>query len=82
MTQDPINFIHDLTWGEIPAEVRHQAKRCLIDTIGVAIAGRQTDLSRIIFDHAGRYFGGSGGILWLDGREVSLPPPPRKVMMM
>ena len=70
---DAISFIHDLTWDDIPADVRHQAKRCLLDTIGVAIGGRQTDASRIIYDHAARFFGGQGGVLWFDDREVSLP---------
>jgi len=51
----------------------HQAKRCLLDTVGVAIGGRQTETSRIIYDHAARFFGGQGGVLWFDGREVSLP---------
>ena len=68
-----IDFIHDLTWDDIPAHVRHQAKRCLLDTLGVAIGGRQTETSRLIYDHAARFFGGQGGILWFDGREVSLP---------
>ena len=58
-----IDFIHDLTWDDIPAHVRHQAKRCLLDTIGVAIGGRQTDASRIIYDHAALCFGGQGGVL-------------------
>lgn len=68
-----IDFIHDLTWDDIPAHVRHQAKRCLLDTIGVAIGGRQTDASRIIYDHAALCFGGQGGVLWFDGRALSMP---------
>ena len=68
-----LDFIHDLTWDDIPAHLRHQAKRCLLDTLGVAIGGRQTETSRIIYNHAARFFGGHGGILWFDGREVSLP---------
>jgi len=70
---EAIDFIHDLTWEAIPDDVRHQAKRCLLDTIGVAIGGRQTDLSRIIYDHAAACFGGQGGILWFDGRTLSMP---------
>lgn len=70
---NPIHFIHELTWEMIPSEVRQQAKRCLLDTIGVAIGGRQTELSRIIYNHAARVFGGSGGQLWFDGRTVSMP---------
>lgn len=70
---DPINFIHDLRWEDIPAEVRQQAKRCLLDTIGVAIGGLQTETARIVYNHAAVVFGGQGGRLWFDGREVSRP---------
>jgi 2-methylcitrate dehydratase PrpD len=68
-----IDFIHDLTWDDIPVEVRQQAKRCLLDTIGVAIGGFQTETARIMYNHASRVFGGQGGYLWFDGREVSMP---------
>ena len=68
---NPIEFIHDLTWDAIPSYVRHQAKRCLLDTIGVAIGGHQTELSRIIYNHAARVFGGNDIALWFDGRTTS-----------
>ena len=69
---NPIDFIHDLTWEDIPAEVRQRTKQCLLDTIGVAIGGRQTDLARIIYNHAARQFGGNDAPLWFDGRQVSV----------
>ncbi len=68
---NPINFIHDVRWEDIPQHVQQQAKRCLLDTIGVAIVGRQTELSRIIYNHAARQFGGNDAPLWFDGRQVS-----------
>ena len=70
---EPINFIHHLTWNDIPLEVRHQAKRCLLDTIGVAIGARQTETARIMYEHVARFYGGAGGWLWWDGRQVSMP---------
>ena len=69
---NPIDFIHDLRWNEMPADVQHQAKRCLLDTIGVAAGGRQTELSQLIYNHAAIVAGGSGGYLWFDGREISM----------
>lgn len=57
----------------MPEAVRHQAVRCLLDTLGTAVAGRQTDCSRIIYDFAAAAFGGRGARLWLDGRSVSPP---------
>ena len=67
------SFIHQLNWSDLPETVRHQAVRCLLDTVGTAVAGRQTDCSRIIYNFAAAAFGGSGARLWLDGRSVSPP---------
>jgi 2-methylcitrate dehydratase PrpD len=53
--------------------VRDQVRRCLLDTIGVAVAGRQTELSGIIYDYVAGALGGQGASLWLDGRTVSPP---------
>jgi len=66
-------FIHELRWEDIPDDVRSQARRCLLDTLGTAVGGRRTALSRIIHDHAAAVYGGKGSYLWLDGREVSPP---------
>ena len=68
-----IQFIHETTWNDLPQNVRHQARRCLLDTLGAGISGRATDLSRIVHDFAASAFGGNGARLWLDGREVSPP---------
>ncbi|MBM4187182.1 MAG: MmgE/PrpD family protein [Gemmatimonadetes bacterium] len=66
-----VDFIHELRWENIPDEARLYARRCLLDTVGAGLGGRRTELSRIIFDFAALAFGGRGGQLWLDGREVS-----------
>lgn len=47
----PISFVHDLTWAALPQDVRKQVKLCLLDLIGVGIAGRATRLSEIIHDY-------------------------------
>jgi 2-methylcitrate dehydratase PrpD len=70
---DIIKFIHKTTWNNLPEGIRHQARRCLLDTIATGIAGRSTNLSKIVYDFAAFAFGGSGALLWLDGREVSPP---------
>jgi 2-methylcitrate dehydratase PrpD len=67
------SFIHELTWFDLPQVVQHQTLRLLLDIIGTGIAGRQTDLSRIIFKFVIAAFGGDGAQLWLDGRHVSPP---------
>lgn len=68
---DPIAFIHDLSWDFLPSQVQNQARRCLLDTIGVALSGRQTELSQIIYSHVREVYAGQGSSLWLDGRKVS-----------
>ena len=68
-----IQFIHETTWNDLPGDVRSQARRCLLDTLGAGISGRATELSRIIYEFAASAFGGQGAQLWLDGRGVSPP---------
>lgn len=68
-----LDFIHDIGWDDLPVDVQHQAARCLLDIAGVAIAGRSTELSRIIHNFSAANFAGRGAYLWLDGREVSPP---------
>ena len=68
-----IEFIHETTWNDLPQGARHQARRCLLDTVGAGISGRATPLSQIIHDFAAANFSGRGAQLWQDGREVSPP---------
>lgn len=70
---DPISFIHETTWRDLPELVQQQARRCLLDTLGAAIGGRGTELSRIIHQFVATVYGGQGAYLWLDGRPVSPP---------
>lgn len=66
-------FIHELTWRDLPATVQHQAHRCLLDTVGTAIGGRQTPVSAIIHDFAAAVYGGQEAALWFTGRTASPP---------
>jgi 2-methylcitrate dehydratase PrpD len=66
-------FIHELSWRDLPEPVQVQARRCLLDTIGSAVAGRQTKLSQIIHDYCASTYAGKGAELWLDNRQVSPP---------
>jgi 2-methylcitrate dehydratase PrpD len=50
-------FIHETSFHDLPPEVVAMSQRCCLDVLGVAVAGRTTDLSRIITDHARRFFG-------------------------
>ena len=66
-----LDFIHDTTFDSLPSAAIHEAVRCFVDTLGVAVGGSQTKLSQIIHAHAARQFGGDDSTLWQDGRKVS-----------
>ncbi len=70
----PIAFIHELAFADLPPAVVRQAKRCLLDLIGVAASGRQTELSRIVHQVACSQMGTheAGARLMFDGRRVSV----------
>ena len=74
--RDPLDFVHELTFGNLPADVVRDAVRCLKDLLGVAAAGTATPLSRIIRDHAVENFAAGPSrraALLFDGRTVSPP---------
>ena len=68
-----IRWLHEVAPSDLPAEVVDFAKRCLLDLIGVAAAGRTTQLSSLIHQHAADHFGpGRYSVpLLFDGRPVS-----------
>ncbi|TQV76371.1 MmgE/PrpD family protein [Denitrobaculum tricleocarpae] len=69
-----LDFLHGLSFDDLPSDVKHQAWRCLLDLCGVAAAGSGTELSRIIRDHAANHFGAGNGSavrMLFDGRRVS-----------
>ena len=64
-------FIHQLCWSDIPLTSQNMSRRCLLDLLGVAASGTQTQLSRIIRKHAVEEFGGNSARLLFDGRTCS-----------
>lgn len=53
-----VEFIHDARFAQFPPSVVAMAERCTLDTLGVAVAGRCTDLSRIVTGYAERFHPG------------------------
>lgn len=69
-----LDFTHGLRFAELPQPVVAQARRCLLDLIGVAASGRRTQAAEIALTHAARHFGageGRGARLLFDGRRAS-----------
>jgi 2-methylcitrate dehydratase PrpD len=73
MGTSAIAFIHELTFDALPDRIIDQAKLCVLDLLGVALAGRQTALSRIASDHAAEFFapGTLRSRMLFDGRAAS-----------
>ena len=70
---DVLGFTHDTSFSDLPDEVVRHGRRFLLDLLGVAIAGSQTELSRIIREHAVDHFGAGrvAAPMLFDGRRVS-----------
>ena len=48
MTEEVVQYIHDLTYEAIPAEVRQELTRCLVDGFGVVLSGVPAACSLIL----------------------------------
>ncbi len=75
VTADAIAFIHELTLSDIPPAALHNARRCLLDTLGVAAAALVIDTGQIVRAHAAAFHGAAavGARMLFDGRRVAPP---------
>ena len=76
LSADVAAFIHQLRFDAVPAEVQRQTRRCLLDTLGVALAGTQLPIAGIVRRFVARHLAvgeDRGARLILDGRRVSVP---------
>lgn len=71
-TESLVNFAVNTRFSEIPAEIIHETKRLILDTIGCAIGGTHTDLGRIATEAASAMGGGSEeATIWGSERKSS-----------
>ncbi|MEM9203606.1 MAG: MmgE/PrpD family protein [Actinomycetota bacterium] len=68
-----VAFTHETSFRDVPDEAIRHGRRFLLDLLGVAIAGSQTELSRVIRGHAVDHFGAGrvSAPMLFDGRRVS-----------
>jgi 2-methylcitrate dehydratase PrpD len=71
LTSHVIDFALNIGWDDLPAGVQHQAKRCLMDTIGAMIAGSLTPVAAIMRKTAMEQFGGDQATIIVTGQRVS-----------
>ena len=70
-TQRVLDFSLELNWANVPINVQHQAKRCLLDTYGALLAGTATPLAKLTAKIARDYFGGGICTILADGGTAS-----------
>ncbi|MEJ7568075.1 MAG: MmgE/PrpD family protein [Gaiellaceae bacterium] len=66
-----IAFIHDLTWNDVPEDVRERVRLLQRDIVAVSLAGRETPAARIAADHATEQHPGCAATALVDGRRLS-----------
>ncbi len=64
-------FVTGITWDRLPLEARSQARLALLDTLGAALAGTATPVSRIATDLALEVWPGDRATLLLRDRRAS-----------
>jgi len=47
-----VRYISNMTFEDLPGNVVDQAKNCLIDLVGTALAGSATEIGRLVREHA------------------------------
>jgi 2-methylcitrate dehydratase PrpD len=70
-TDRVLDFIISLAWDDLPAALRHQSKRCLLDLMGALVAGRRTPVGDIMAGVACDQFPGNQATILVSGERVS-----------
>lgn len=72
-TAHVIDFVLDLAWSDVPAEIRSRITSLLRDFIAVSLAGRVTPTAQIAADYAVAQHAGEAATVLFDGRRASAP---------
>jgi len=72
LTDCAIQFIVDTDWENVPGVVQHQAKRCLMDTLGALIAGNETPVREVMTRVAKKQLCGDEATILVSGERVSV----------
>ncbi len=70
-TEQTLAFILDTTWATLPEGIQHQAKRCLLDTLGALIAGHNTPVGELIETFALEQFPGDQASILVSGARAT-----------
>ncbi|MCP4020489.1 MAG: MmgE/PrpD family protein [Desulfobacteraceae bacterium] len=64
-------FIRRAKWSQLPVTVQHQAKRCLLDTLGALIAGHKTPVVDLVHAFAQDQFSQGQATVLVRGSKIS-----------
>jgi 2-methylcitrate dehydratase PrpD len=64
-------FISETDWCNLPSEVQHQSKRCLMDTLGAMLAGMETPAGAIMARISAEQFSGNQATILVHGKRSS-----------
>ncbi len=64
-------FVSKTKWSDIPGSVRQKAKMCFVDSLGAALAGTQTPVSRICADYSSTLLPGTDATVFLKQMKTS-----------
>ncbi len=56
-SKDIIDFFGKTTWDDLPQEIQHQSKRCLLDALGAMLIGTKTPVYDIVCKYVKAQFG-------------------------
>jgi len=70
-TEKVIRFIQETKWFQLPLEVKHQSKRCLMDTLGAMLSGMQTPVAEIMKRIATGWLKGNESTVLVSGVRTS-----------
>ena len=71
LTEYAIRFILETDWHNLPSEVQHQSKRCLMDTLGAMLAGMETPAGTIMSRIGAEQFSGNQATILVHGKRTS-----------
>jgi len=71
LTNKVLRFILDTRFEDLPDNVIHQGKRCLLDTLGALLAGSDTPVVGIMNSFATKHFSGTEATILVSGERVS-----------
>jgi len=65
------DFIRNISWNDLPEEVHRKVKLCLLDTLGAAIGGTLTPVSKITANYIAKLWSGNEATILLHNDRSS-----------